>query len=182
MRPCCISTASGAAGLPTKRFGLFEFVQTGDDPMLDGIRSPMRVPHSRWNDLAESDLRAHGYEVLTRSGEAGVDIFAKQWNSLFVFLQGHPEYDADTLFREYRRDMTRYLRGERDDLPGLPVALLRSREASGPWRACAAGQGQGGADLAARLPECGMLTEAIDAMARFGDPDLSQLAALCGRP
>ncbi len=152
----------GRRRLPAKRFGLFEFVRTGDHPMLDGIRSPMRVPHSRWNDLAESDLRAHGYEVLTRSAEAGVDIFAKQWNSLFLFLQGHPEYNPDTLFREYRRDMTRYLRGERDDVPGLPLHYFDARSEKTLTRFALRAKAQRGTELAARLPECGMLTEAVD--------------------
>jgi homoserine O-succinyltransferase len=36
------------------------------------------------------------------------------------FLQGHPEYEAGTLLREYRRDVSRYLKGEREDYPVLP--------------------------------------------------------------
>ena len=87
----------------------------------------MRVPHSRWNDLAEVDLRSHGYRIASRSLEAGIDVFTKQWGSLFVFLQGHPEYDTDTLFREYRRDAFRYLKGERDDFPELPSHYVEAR-------------------------------------------------------
>ena len=55
-----------------------------------------------------------------RSDEAGVDTFVKQRQSLFVFFQGHPEYDAVTLLLEYRRDVARYLRAERDMYPPLP--------------------------------------------------------------
>ena len=47
---------------------------------------------------------------LTRSDEAGVGLFAKTQGSLFFFVQGHPEYEAETLLREYRRDIGRYLR------------------------------------------------------------------------
>ena len=50
--------------------------------------------------------------MLTRSADAGVDTFIKQRKKLFVFFQGHPEYESDTLLREYRRDMGRYFRGE----------------------------------------------------------------------
>jgi homoserine O-succinyltransferase len=53
------------------------------------------MPHSRWNEIPEEALLACGYRVLTRSEDAGVDAFVKQRNSLFVFFQGHPEYDAD---------------------------------------------------------------------------------------
>ena len=38
-----------------------------------------------------------------------------------MFLQGHPEYEADTLMREYRRDVGRFLRGERELYPREPA-------------------------------------------------------------
>jgi homoserine O-succinyltransferase len=44
----------------------------------------------------------------------------KQKRSLFLFFQGHPEYDADTLLLEYRRDIGRYLRRERGTYPTAP--------------------------------------------------------------
>jgi homoserine O-succinyltransferase len=59
-----------------------------------------------------------------RSAEAGVDMFVKQRNSLFVFFQGHPEYDAVVLLLEYRRDVGRYLRGERDTYPSMPLGYF----------------------------------------------------------
>jgi homoserine O-succinyltransferase len=58
--------------------------------------------------------------VLSRSGEIGPDIFIKESGSLFVFLRGHPEYDASTLLREYRRDVARFLRRERETFPTQP--------------------------------------------------------------
>ena len=78
------------------------------------------MPHSRWNDVPEDALEACGYRVLTRSDEAGVDTFVKQRKSLFVFFQGHPEYEAVTLLLEYRRDVGRFLRGEREAYPPMP--------------------------------------------------------------
>ena len=47
-------------------------------------------------------------------------MFVRQQESLLVFLQGHPEYDADSLLREFRRDVVRYLRGERANFPQTP--------------------------------------------------------------
>jgi homoserine O-succinyltransferase len=44
--------------------------------------------------------------------------------SLFVFFQGHPEYDPQSLCREYRRDIARFLTGERDDYPRPPQNYL----------------------------------------------------------
>src|SRR4029077_9265986 len=80
----------------------------------------LQMPQSRWNEIPEEALRACGYRVLTRSEDAGVDSFVKQRQSLFVFFQGHPEYEAVTLLLEYRRDIGRFLRRERDTYPSMP--------------------------------------------------------------
>ena len=103
-----------------KHFGVFECARHSDHRLMAGTASRFKLPHSRWNGVSEADLAASGYSVLTRSPDAGVDIFIKQCKSLFVFFQGHPEYEADTLLREYRRDVGRYLRGETDTYPSLP--------------------------------------------------------------
>jgi homoserine O-succinyltransferase len=81
----------------------------------------LRIAHSRHNELNESELVARGYQILTRSDKAGVDIFARQYRSRFIFFQGHPEYDALSLQREYMRDLARYLAGDRDDYPAIPT-------------------------------------------------------------
>lgn len=90
-----------------------------DHPLLAGMDATVPVPHSRWNGLEESDLTGAGYTVLRRSA-VGVDLFMHEAESLLVFLQGHPEYDADSLAREYRRDVGRYLDGSRADYPAMP--------------------------------------------------------------
>jgi homoserine O-succinyltransferase len=110
--------------LEGKRFGVFECTRVCDHPLTAFAGRGLRVPHSRWNDVPEEALRACGYRVLTRSPQAGVDMFVKQRNSLFVFFQGHPEYDAIVLLLEYRRDVGRYLRGERDTYPSTPLGYF----------------------------------------------------------
>ena len=48
-------------------------------------------------------------------------MFVKQKRrSLFVYFQGHPEYDAHSLLGEYRRDVGRFLRGEIERYPTMP--------------------------------------------------------------
>jgi homoserine O-succinyltransferase/O-acetyltransferase len=113
--------------LSDKRFGLFDCETTPRAGVLAGLPPIVHFPHSRWNELRESDLVAHGYDILTRSPTAGVDVFVKKWRSLFVFFQGHPEYDAGTLLREYRRDIRRFLRGERDRFPSMPKGYFCNR-------------------------------------------------------
>ncbi len=106
--------------LPAKHSGVFACTAV-PHPLLAGLPDTVAVPHSRWNDLAEADLVAHGYTVLRRSAEIGVDLFVRETGSLFVFLQGHPEYAPDSLAREYRRDVGRFLDGSRDTYPPLPA-------------------------------------------------------------
>jgi homoserine O-succinyltransferase len=103
-----------------KLFGVFDCQPAASHPMTSDVGAGLRVPHSRYNDLPEQALAASGYRILTRSADAGVDIFARQDKSFHLFMQGHPEYEAPTLLREYRRDVGRYLRRERDDYPALP--------------------------------------------------------------
>lgn len=107
--------------LADKQFGVFEAAKNCDHPLLSGIRSPLRLPHSRWNEVRAEELSAAGYNVLTSSPLAGVDVFVKKIRrSLFLHFQGHPEYGSETLFKEYRRDIRRFLRTERETYPTMP--------------------------------------------------------------
>lgn len=105
---------------PDKLFGLYECPAPGGHVMSAGLGVGRRVPHSRFNDLPEEQLRGAGYEILARTDAIGADFFIKEYRSLFVFLQGHPEYDRHALMREYRRDVGRYLSAEREAYPNLP--------------------------------------------------------------
>lgn len=106
--------------LSNKRFGLFQCAVTSDHPLTGGMSCRFPMPHSRWNDLAEPELTACGYRVLTRSENGEADMFTRDGKSLFVYFQGHPEYEAKTLLQEYRRDVGRYLKRESDAFPELP--------------------------------------------------------------
>jgi homoserine O-succinyltransferase len=106
--------------LPAKRFGVFESAACGEYPLTAGLPERFAVPHARYNDVGEDALRARGYRILTRAAEAGVDWFVKTRRSTFLFSQGHPEYEPDSLLREYRRDIGRFLRGERAAYPDMP--------------------------------------------------------------
>jgi homoserine O-succinyltransferase/O-acetyltransferase len=103
-----------------KLSGVFDCARASDHPLLAGLPARIRIPHSRCNGLHEQTLESRGYTVLTRSTDAGVDAFVKQGKSLFVLFQGHPEYDERALLREYRRDVGRYLRRERETYPAVP--------------------------------------------------------------
>ena len=108
--------------LPAKLSGIYDSMRIEDDPMFFSTGVHVPVPHSRRNDIAESDLLAKGYRVLSRLQNGQVDIFTREppGHSRFVLFQGHPEYDLGTLGREYLRDMGRFLRGESDERPSVP--------------------------------------------------------------
>jgi homoserine O-succinyltransferase len=106
--------------LSEKCFGLFESSLIANHPLTAHAPSRFRLPHSRWNGIPEKELSGCGYRILTRAKDAGVDMFVKQKRSLFVFFQGHPEYECNSLLLEYRRDVGRYLRREMDTYPPLP--------------------------------------------------------------
>jgi homoserine O-succinyltransferase len=107
-----------------KVFGIFECSRVCDHPLTAGTASQFRLPHSRWNGVPEEQLVDCGYKVLTRSAIAGVDSFIKQQKRLLVFFQGHPEYESDTLLREYRRDVGRYVKGEAPRYPLMPESYF----------------------------------------------------------
>jgi homoserine O-succinyltransferase len=106
--------------LAEKRFGVFEHRTQSGHPLLHGLPTPLLTPHSRWNDLPPADLEAAGCSILSVSEETGADLFVSARRSLLVCLQGHPEYEATTLLKEYRRDVGRYLRDEQPAWPTLP--------------------------------------------------------------
>ena len=98
--------------LAKKLSGVFATERVGEDALLAGLPQILHVPHSRRNEVPESALAAGGYRILSRLSDGGADLFTRPGRSLFVFAQGHPEYGADNLGREYLRDIGRFLRGE----------------------------------------------------------------------
>jgi homoserine O-succinyltransferase/O-acetyltransferase len=120
----------GRRALPQKLSGLYECIKAIDHPLLAGAPTRWRVPHSRYNELPKDALIAGGYRILSTSAAAGVDIFAKERTGLFLFFQGHPEYDPGALLREYRRDVAAYLARRSDDYPRMPCSYFDKSEAA----------------------------------------------------
>jgi homoserine O-succinyltransferase len=114
----------GRRALCEKLSGVFDCMKATDHTILAGAQSRWRIPHSRYNDLPEEALVSSGYCILSRMLGRGADMFVKQRKSLFLFVQGHPEYDPGALLREYRRDVRRFLVSERDSYPEMPCGYL----------------------------------------------------------
>lgn len=108
--------------LPAKLAGIYACARAEDDPLFFNSAPSVPVPHARRYDIADSDLTAMGYRVLSRLENGQVDIFTREpaGRSRFVFLQGHPEYDPGTLGRSYLNDMDYFLAGETSERPAVP--------------------------------------------------------------
>ena len=127
--------------LARKLSGVFTCVKAGDHALLADAPACWPVPHSRHNTLDETALLGSGYTVLSHAPNIGADCFVKQAGaSLFLLLQGHPEYGADSLLNEFRRDVRRFVLGQRTGWPDVPegyfdaqvvaeLARLRARPA-----------------------------------------------------
>ena len=108
--------------LPEKLSGLFRQTVRRTDPLAAGLPDEVVMPHSRLNDVPLDVLEQARYRPLISSDELGWTVALKDFGGhLMVLMQGHPEYSAHTLLLEYRRDVRRYLRGEREDYPAPPV-------------------------------------------------------------
>ena len=122
--------------LDKKLFGVFK--HTVEDPnfiLFRGFDDKFWVPHSRNTTVAREDIEAvEGLKVLSASPEAGV-YAVKSPESKQVFLMGHAEYDADTLKKEYLRDVAAGIDIQipanyfTDDDPAQPPIVR--------WRSCA---------------------------------------------
>lgn len=113
-----------------KLSGVYECAKAAEHPLTARVPAKWRVPQSRYNDLPEEALISHGYQILSRSDEAGVDTFVKQRKSFFLFFQGHPEYDPAALLREYRRDIGAFLGGTSEHYPDMPSGCFDQETAA----------------------------------------------------
>lgn len=104
--------------LPAKRWGVFSHqLAQPDHPLLRDINTRFDVPHSRHNAITRAQLEQAGLTILIESDVAGVHMAVSPDQFRRVFFQGHPEYDIDSLLKEYKREVYRYLNEERDHPP-----------------------------------------------------------------
>lgn len=102
-------------------------------PLVRGFDEQFYAPHSRYSGIDRKDIEACPQLVLLAdSEEAGAYLAAsKDGRNIFVF--GHSEYDADTLKKEYIRDLDKGLE------PDIPVNYFENNDVSVPpvnnWRA-----------------------------------------------
>ena len=93
--------------LEKKLFGIFPHKADYKRSILfRGFDDVFMVPHSRHTTIRREDVeKVSKLKILASSEEAGVFALSTR-NGRQIFITGHPEYDADTLNREYVRDLT----------------------------------------------------------------------------
>lgn len=106
---------------PKKKWGVFSHkVLERTHPLVAEINTRFDVPHSRFNDVYQSDMEKKGLKVLAASQLVGVHLAASADGIRLVFFQGHPEYDDISLLKEYKREVVLFFNGDREDYPPYP--------------------------------------------------------------
>ena len=125
----CLSTHAIAKSLSRikrkplgqKRWGVYSHrITQSEHPLLLDINTRFDVPHSRNNDVSRAQLEVAGYKTLVYSEAGGVHLAVSPDQFRLVFLQGHPEYDRISLLKEYKREINRFISGERENYPPHP--------------------------------------------------------------
>ncbi len=107
--------------LNVKRWGVFSHkLINRNHPLIAEINTRFDVPHSRFNEIFQSDMERCGLKVLVASKEAGVHLAVSPDGFRIVFFQGHPEYDDISLLKEYKREVLRFYHNDRSDYPPFP--------------------------------------------------------------
>lgn len=112
-----------------KLWGVFDHrVVDKRHPLVNDINTHFAVPHSRWNSITREQFDKAGLRVLAESREGGVHLTTSADGLRVVMFQGHPEYDTVSLLKEYKREVVRFVRGERTDYPPFPRHYLGVRQ------------------------------------------------------
>jgi len=107
--------------LSAKRWGVFSHkVVNQQHPLVSGVNTRFDVSHSRFNEITRAHFEQAGLKILVESDEAGVHLVVSEDGFRIVFFQGHPEYDAISLLKEYKREIGRYIDKAIDDYPPVP--------------------------------------------------------------
>ena len=96
--------------LSKKLFGIYANSAANPyDPLLKGLDDVFNIPMSRHTEIDQDAVANHPeLIVLARGKECGISVVKSRDNKK-IFLTGHSEYDRDTLYKEYKRDLDKGL-------------------------------------------------------------------------
>jgi homoserine O-succinyltransferase len=116
--------------LPQKRWGVYSHrVCEPGHPLLREINTRFDAPHSRYNEISRSQLEKAGLTVLAESEEGGVHMAVSPDQFRLIYFQGHPEYDINSLLKEYKREVIRYVQGDLEEPPLFPEYYFSDKAA-----------------------------------------------------
>ncbi len=111
-----------------KRWGVFSHtVVDRCHPLVADINTRFDVIHSRYNSVERIDLERAGLRVLVESPDVGVHLAVSADRFRMVFFQGHPEYDAVSLMKEYKREIHAWFNGVSEEYPPYPENYFSSK-------------------------------------------------------
>jgi homoserine O-succinyltransferase len=113
-----------------KKWGVYRHFHTDAGkahPLLRDVNTMFAVPHSRWNTLDLEDLQEAGVPVLVVTRQDDVHLATSPDGFRFIFSQGHPEYDINSLLKEYKREVLLYTNGQRSTYPPFPENYFSER-------------------------------------------------------
>ena len=111
--------------LDEKMWGVFDHqVCDRSHPLVHDINTLLRVPHSRFNEMTREQFEAAGLHVLIEGDVPGVQLAVSPDGFRMVFFQGHPEYDAISLMKEYKREVGLYVQNKRTTYPPYPAGYF----------------------------------------------------------
>ena len=117
--------------LPQKRWGVYSHrLLEREHPLTRHLNTRFDAPHSHVYEVTRAQLESVGLSVLAESEQAGVHLAVSEDQFQFICFQGHPEYDFNSLFKEYKREINRFVTGERDDYPPFPENYFSEEAAS----------------------------------------------------
>lgn len=113
--------------LRQKQWGVYSHrVKDRLHPLLQDINTRFDVPHSRWNEVRPAEMAGAGLHTLVESEMAGVHLAVSPDGFRMVYCQGHPEYDYNSLLKEYKREVLRFLSDEIAHPPPYPENYFSS--------------------------------------------------------
>ncbi len=93
--------------LGTKRLGIYSHrVHREHGSILtQNMDDVVDIPYSRWTGIPSATVASiDDLQILVESENAGIHLISSR-DGRRVFVQGHPEYERDTLKKEYERDL-----------------------------------------------------------------------------
>ena len=115
--------------LPHKRWGVYSHRILSDHPLTANVNTRFDAPHSHVYEVNTKQFQKAGLPVLAAGEQSDLHLGVSPDGLRFIFFQGHPEYDAISLLKEYQREVNRFISAVLDDYPPFPENYFHGQAA-----------------------------------------------------